>query len=117
MATLPDTLYLANDFYLEVGPLTAFAVADGAEVVQTGKTVGAFLADTDTEDATPIDASLSITLTEEGTSGIYRGIFEGGDLTTHLKPTYVDQAIFCHIASGEDYHVVWSLTVKDGRAP
>jgi hypothetical protein len=47
-----------------------------------------------TDGGATIHATLSVSLTERGTTGIYFGVLQGDDLRAQLNPTYVGQVVF-----------------------
>jgi hypothetical protein len=115
-----DEIYLDNDYYIEVGPIIGLSTTTGAEVLMAGWTdVKAKLCVSADWDDTGIDPSLVVTLDEEIISmagtGVYRGSFEGSNLSSHLDPTYLDVVIYLHLYRAQDYHVVSPVTVRTGR--
>lgn len=59
----------------------------------TGLTLTAFLSAGKTVDDGAIDAELSISLTELGTTGYYHGTIPGADISEHLRDDYEDQDV------------------------
>jgi hypothetical protein len=116
MAIAPE-LYLENDLILEIGPMTKVDPATGVESLATGLVVTCLIAATNGIDAAAINAALSITLTEDGATAVYRGSIDGGVLKTHLNTApYLDAKVYLHFQSGDDFHVVGETTVRSVRA-
>lgn len=108
-------IYLDNDYYVSIGPVNATTVPSGVETLQTGLTdVVAFLSGDNDFDDPAINGALSIVLTENGSSGVYRGAFEGSNISTYLA-LLVNQTIYLHIKRQQDFHVVQTLQVMDSR--
>ena len=86
------SISLDNDYEPEYRA-TRKNAATGAIEAATGLTgLSARLSATD--GGAPIHATMSVNLTERGTTGIYFGVLEGDNLRTQLNPTYVGQVIF-----------------------
>ena len=119
---LPDEIFCDNDLPIAVGPISIKSFATGATSVGTGLTVKAMISasnalpSTPGQGGTPINAALTITLTEEaGGTGNYFGGWDGNVLTAFLLPTYKDAIVYIIVWSGQDFRVVGSVTVRDVR--
>lgn len=117
---LDDEMYLENDDLLVCRPYKRQVNGVTGEVetiVYTGATVVAFLALSGATDgsATPIHASLNITLTEVGSTGVYAGTLQGSDKTTHLATLSDGDIVFRHFKSGSDYHESKSVIIRKQR--
>lgn len=116
--SIATNLYLDNDDLIVV-TLVRDTVNGSTGAVETaalsGATVLAYLATTSTTAATAIDASLSLTLTEVGVTGIYHGTMQGADKTTHLTATAEDTVIYLHTKVGSDYHESAGVILKKSR--
>lgn len=70
-------------------------------------------------EATPIHASLELTLTNVSGTNVYYGYPQGHLLRDHLLPTYKDQPIFVHFTAGSageiDWHEAARTIVRDKR--
>lgn len=108
------TIYIGNDYIFKVGPINAKASPSLAVALQTGITITAFLSTSNAYNATAINAALSLTLTEDGTTGEYAGVFEAADITTYLAGS-IGSAVFLHIVKANDFRKVIELVVADPR--
>jgi hypothetical protein len=105
-----DDLPLDNDYYMEVGPIAYQDIADGLEKLRSGWTdVKAKLCLTAAWDAPAVNASLDVVLAEEGSTGVYRGAFDGAALSTHMTAS-LGVKVYLHIYRQQDYHVVSGVT-------
>ena len=90
MATTPvavknlsdPTLYLGGNDDRPLKALTRINTTSGIREVATGLTITIFLSTTETGSA--VDASLSKSMSEIGSTGQYQSAFEGADLVTYL---------------------------------
>jgi len=64
-----------------------------------------------TKTGATIDASLSVSASERGSTGRYYGVHQGSDLTTYLA-AYVGKRVFRVLAKGTDIHAYTTVTVK-----
>lgn len=117
---ISSTLYTENDYLVVVSPTRTFVNTAGviSEEPWTGLTITAFLSLSGLTNgtATAINAALSKTLTQVGTTGVYQGTFDGNDLTTYLGPLADGATVYLHIRSGSDYWESAAITVKRRRA-
>ena len=67
-----------------------------------------------TKTGATIDASLSVSASERGSTGRYYGVHQGSDLTTYLA-AYVGKRVFRVLAKGTDIHAYTTVTVKAAR--
>ena len=84
----------------------------------TGRVDGlAFLSETEACDGTsvPIHATLSKTLVETLTTGVYSAVIEGADKTTHLASLPDGARRWRHFVFGADYHVSDAVAVRRRR--
>jgi len=119
---LPEEIFCDNDLPIAVGPVNLTSFTTGATSLGTGLVVKAMISASNAlpvsagQGGTPINAALTITLTEEaGSTANYFGGWQGGDLTAHLLPTYKDQIVWIIVWSGQDFRVAVSCTVRDVR--
>lgn len=109
MAATP--IYLDND--LDVGFAEALSDARGA--LGTGLTITAFLSTTAVHGSTAdIDASLSATLAESGSTALYTGYIDKADITTHLA-SRVGQTVYLHREDSTSYWTVETCKVYASR--
>lgn len=116
---LDDELYAHNDDTVIVRPtiFRANATTGVDETVPlTGRTDGVcFLSLTDDISTATAISTLSVTLTEVGSTGVYTGVMEGSNKATALAAT-LDQAIlYRHFQFGSDYRRVVSVIFRKKR--
>lgn len=119
---IPAEIFCDNDLPIAVGPISLKSFTTGVTSLGTGLTVKAMISasnalpSTPAQGGTPINAALTITLTEEaGGTANYFGGWQGADLTAHLLPTYKDTIVYIIVWSGQDFRVVGQTTVRDIR--
>lgn len=78
----------------------------------TGKTVTAKFSATREGNPSAI-GSLTVTLTETGSTGNYTGTFARADLLSELGSTYVNKPVYLHIDDGVVFHDVWPFRATD----
>ena len=107
-------IYLDNDFEPELR-LTRKNASTGDLEAATGLTglTGRLSA---TDAGATIHASLSVSLTERGTTGIYYGTIEGDNLRTHLA-SYAELPVWFVGGDGTNVFVSEPYTVKAVRRP
>lgn len=116
---IAGALYLDNDDLI-VATLTVDTVNGSTGAVETaaltGATVTFYVATTAPYDASTIHASLQLTLTEVGSTGIYYGTLQGSDKTTQLAATADLTTLYLHWKVGQDYHESAPVTLTKTRA-
>lgn len=110
-------IFPGNDLNCGVGPLE-----DRYGTLATGLVVTAWLSvtreHTAATQAAVIHADLSITLTEEGVTGEYRGYIDKAEIDEHLydgATSYVGETIYLHRSDPTGYHSVEACKVRPVR--
>lgn len=112
--TAENAVYLDNDFEIEVALQRKNSTTGDLEPA-TGLTLTGRLSATD--GGATIHASLSVNLTERGTTGIYAGVLNGEDLRTQLAAAYVGQPVWLVAGDGTNVHVSEPYVVRATRRP
>ena len=107
-------LYLDNDFEIEFAFQRKNATTGNLEAASGLTLTGRFSA---TDAGLTIHASLSVSLTERGSTGIYAGVVQGDDLRTQLAAAYVGKTVWLVGGDGTNVLVSTPYTVKATRRP
>lgn len=89
----------------------------GRMIPATGLSVTGYLAASPARTAGPLDASLSVPMTESpADSGYYTGVLRGAAITAQWTELLEAGAAVCvHYASGDHYHEVGTVELADPR--
>lgn len=109
---MADILYLQADNDFDVS----------LDLGTTGLTVTCLVSATKTQTAVAIDAALTPTITEVGTSGVYAGVIQGSAITSKLctpiapaTTDYKNKLVYLIWKVGTDFHAFRTCIVRDYR--
>lgn len=110
-----ETLYPDNDAVLKVGPIRARSASNYSESVATGlSNVEAYFSlSDDPDDAAPI-GDVTLTCTENGSTGEYLVAIEGTMIAQHLK-AHAGSTIFLIVSRAQDFRVVAPVAIEEVR--
>lgn len=96
---------------------TTTGVIEEAPLVGANDVIAFASASNSLSAATPIHASLQVTLTNVTGTGVYFAYVDGDVAQLRLLPTYKDQTVYVHFVKGTgDWHEVAETIVTDQRA-